>query len=350
MSFLKMLRSRFEGKDNNVPWELDNKLLAYEHASRLGFKTPTSVSFSSAQDAVSWANENFGKRFVVKAGDRHSCIGVYLLEKNDDGSFLELLRIKRMTAKEIGSDIVGKQPSYWIAESFVDSYVYGKDIPFDYKFYTFKGNVALIIQIDRNVTPPRAALFDGAFIPLRHGIDYHFDTTRWLPGGHVVPFFAPQLISMASILSKSLNTDFVSIDCFDSPDGPIFGEFTFAPGAPDAKMITFSHDILEKLDLFCTGEVPSLFSGVELELHTFKQECNECQEEVCFDLSIYSHISSRMSLGDKKTAAYIDSKDIPLLSKKLREHFDFIFKYIGFLQGDGEQAYTLATRISSNSA
>jgi len=28
-SFLSLIRKRFEGKDNSVPWELDDKIVAY---------------------------------------------------------------------------------------------------------------------------------------------------------------------------------------------------------------------------------------------------------------------------------------------------------------------------------
>lgn len=345
MKFLEMLRRRFEGKDTNVPWELDNKLLAYEHVSNFGFNTPQSRSFENSNIATEWAIKNLKKNFVIKAGDRHSCIGVYLLEKQESEEYIELLRLKKFNLNDIGKDIVGTQPSYWIAESFVESYIYGKSIPLDYKFYTFRGDIALIVQIDRNTTPPKVAFFDGNFIPLIHGQDYILDQNRWTPCGHVIPYNMTAMVSMASTLSKSLDTDFVSIDCFDSPEGPVFGEFTFAPGAPDAKMVTFSNNIMSQLDNLTNKVKSQALSGLSIDHNLFIQSCHEDQKPIYSDLSIYGRIAARMLGQDKKISSYIPEHDISLNHRKLINHLDFILKYTAFINGDSEQSFTLASRI-----
>ncbi|QKF99213.1 hypothetical protein HQK30_08345 [Aeromonas hydrophila] len=345
MKFLEMLRRRFEGKDNNVPWELDNKLLAYEHVSKLGFKTPQSRSFKSSNIATDWAIKNLENNFVIKAGDRHSCIGVYLLEKQEDEEYIELLRLKKFNLSEVGKDIVGTQPSYWIAESFVDSYIYGKSIPLDYKFYTFRGTIALVVQIDRNTTPPKVAFFDGNFIPLIHEQDYFLDKNRWTPCGHVIPYHMSAMVSMVSTLSKSVDTDFVSIDCFDSAEGPVFGEFTFAPGAPDAKMVTFSEEIVLQLDNLTEKVKSKALSGMSIDHDAFIQACHDDNNPIYINLSIYGRIAARMLGQDKKISSYIHERDIALNNKKLTNHVDFILKYTAFLNGDQEQSFTLANRV-----
>ncbi|MFQ2012694.1 ATP-grasp fold amidoligase family protein [Aeromonas veronii] len=350
MKFLEMLRRRFEGKDTNVPWELDNKLLAYEHVSKFGFKTPQSRSFKDSHAAAEWAINNLKDNFVVKAGDRHSCIGVYLLEKQDNEEYIELLRLKKFNLNDIGRDIVGTQPSYWIAESFVDSYIYGKNIPLDYKFYTFRGVISLVVQIDRNTTPPKVAFFDGNFIPLIYEQDYVLDKSRWTPCGHVLPNNMTAMVSMVSTLSKSVDTDFVSIDCFDSAEGPIFGEFTFAPGAPDAKMVTFSEEIMLKLDCLTQKVKNQALSGLSIDHDSFIQACHEDQNPIYNDLSIYGRIAARMLGQDKKISSYIPENEICLNNRKLNGHVDFILKYTAFLNGDHEQSFTLANRIHSCNA
>lgn len=346
MTFLQMLRKRFEGKDQNVPWELDNKIEAYEHVARYGFKTPISSLFTSSLQATEWAVKNFDYNFVIKAGDRHSCIGVYLLEKHKNNEYIELLRLKKFNLDQIGEDIVGKKPSYWIAESFVTSYVFGKSIPLDYKFYTFRGKIALALQIDRNTTPPKVAFFDGNFIPLIHGKDYTIDTNRWLPCGHVLPYHLPEMVHMVSTLSSSIDTDFVSIDCFDSPDGPVFGEFTFAPGAPDAKMVTFSDEIIQQLDNLTNNNSSTALSGILFDHNEFLKMCSlSSKMPITSDIDIYGRVASRMLGCDRRIGSTITENDLTIESNRLKQHIDFVLKYIGFLNGDIEQSFTLANRI-----
>lgn len=350
MTFLQMLRRRFEGKDPNIPWELDNKVLAYEHVSKHDFKTPISASFESSKQATEWALKNFENKFVIKAGNFHSCMGVYLIEEYKENEYIELLKLKKISLDKIGEDI-GRNPSYWIAESFISSYIFGKSIPLDYKFYTFRGKIALILQIDRNISPPKVAFFDGNFIPLIHNKDYTIDTNRWLSCGHVLPYHLADMVNMVSTLSKSLDTDFVSIDCFDSPDGPIFGEFTFAPGAPDAKMVTFSDEIINQLDNMINFKSSTSLSGMLVDHDEFLKMCVfSSKTSLTNDLEIYGRVAARMINYDRKIGATISDKDLTLESNRLKQHIDFILKYISFINGDAEQSFTLANRIYHGSA
>lgn len=351
MTFLQMLRKRFEGGDNNVPWELDNKVLAYKYVAKYGYKTPLSESFSSSELASEWAQKNLKSTFVVKAGDKHSSMGVYLLERSKNNYYIELLSLKKMKLDDIGKNIPGKKPSYWIAESYVESYVFGKSIPLDYKFYTFRGKIGLIIQIDRNTSPPKVAIFDGNFIPLIHTKDYWLDPNRWLPSGHALPFNLPKMVEMVSTLSKSLDTDFVSIDCFDTYDGPVFGEFTFAPGAPDVKMVVFSDNILHQLDNMINSKNTASFSGISTDHEEFLKMCTISSEKsITNDVEIYGRIAARMLGNDKKICSIISENDLTVDSRKLKQHIDFILKYISFLNGDTEQSFSLANRIYNGQA
>ncbi|QKX15830.1 ATP-grasp fold amidoligase family protein [Microbulbifer sp. YPW1] len=344
MNFLGFLRKRFESKQTADFWRLDDKECAYAHVRGLGYSAPFAHRFDSARAAFDFGVEEYGNQFVVKAGDRHSCIGVYLIKKISGNRYINLLDLSEVSRHQIGFDLPGKAPSFWLVESFVESYVRGRDIPLDYKFYCFGKNVALIIQIDRNVSPARVAIFDGSFVPLRYGEDYFFDETRWMPSGHVVPFNAPEMILMASKLSESTGTNFVSVDCFDSKDGPVFGEFTFAPGAPDSGMVTFSERVLGILDQAVSGAAFSSASGFDIDYVSMESALNServaCQE----DLDVFGFRVARMLDRDRLSA-----RGLSFISSKLGSHFEFIFKYIGFLNGDGEQAFTLASRISSGS-
>ena len=124
-------------------------------------------------------------------------------------------------------------------------------IPFDYKFYSFRGQVGLIIQIDRNSGPVKIAMFDGEFRPLKRGADFLL-SSRARQGVPLIPLHAPEMLWWAQRLSLEADAPFVSIDMFDSPTGPVFGEFTYSPGGTHKRMFTFSHALLDRFDRLIT--------------------------------------------------------------------------------------------------
>jgi len=143
----------------------------------------------------------------------------------------------------------------WIIEEAVQSLVSVGPVPFDYKFYSFNGSVGLVIQIDRNTFPTRIAVFDGRFRALELGTDYLLGG-RARPGGHVVPLHAPEMLYWAQELSRHADSPFVSIDMYDSPDGPKFGEFTYSPGGAHKRMFVFSERLIDQFDAMMEGNFP----------------------------------------------------------------------------------------------
>ncbi|QEO13237.1 hypothetical protein FLP10_01505 [Agromyces intestinalis] len=263
MSFyLELIRARFNQRNDvsvdPVPWALDDKETAYTHASNRNYRTPRRVRTATAEEALAAGNA-MGNRFVVKQPNRHSTMGVYVLERIADGRYLDLFSLEEKTDADIRA--VGMAPEYWLAEECLDSGLVGKPIPLDYKVYAFRGMITHIVQIDRNVYPPRVAVFDGSFIPLEPGKDYTTDPARWLLEGHVYPRHAGAILQMASHLSLSLQTRFVRVDCYDTPEGPVFGEFTFASGPDDVGMLRYSARILDALDRAMNGESIPPLSG-----------------------------------------------------------------------------------------
>lgn len=302
-SFKSLLRLRFEGKDNNVPWELDNKVNANNFVRGLGFKTPLLNSFDKVEKAVEWAEEVLGATFVIKGGDLHSSKGVYLLRRLEEEKYIDLMTKEIYASEDIGKNIHGRQPTYWVAETLVNSYILGKDIPLDYKFYCFGKRVALIIQIDRNSYPAKVSVFDGTFTPLKPNVDYFLDGKRWVYGNHLIPVNFSEMLHMARKLSIEAQTKFTSIDLFDSLEGPVFGEFTFAPGALDSGMIDFSDRVLEILDSYTLREnVDASISGFNVREQDFWHDCDTHQNPNLAPLEIATIPYKTASLinGDKR--------------------------------------------------
>lgn len=318
----------------HVPWNLDDKYEAYEFVRKAGYRTPRYERRASQKEAFE-VGSNFGRRFLLKQPNRHSAKGIYLLEKTPSGKYIDLLSMRIIDPNNIKPD--GPDPEYWLAEECVESEVNGREIPFDYKIYCIHGVPVLIIQIDRNTSPPHISVFDGGFFPLNFEEHYSLDKKRWLKGSHVIPFHAGSLLGMAGALAKKLKTSFVSVDCYCTPTGPVFGEFTFAPGAPDVKMITYKEDVLNSLDRSLLERDFSALSGIDLDIDALHADCES--NSICFPESlreIYGYISSRGALGDVRYARLLTEYPV---KNKMQEHFRLASRLIGIQNGDKEQLF-----------
>ncbi|MHA7219722.1 ATP-grasp fold amidoligase family protein [Arthrobacter sp. MDT1-48-3] len=336
--YLRLMRERFSMlNDHNVdpvPWELDDKDTAYAYVKAAGYRVPRYEKVSSAAEALA-AGKRFGPRFVVKQPNRHSTKGIYVLESIGEGRYLELLSLRTMSVDDLKTD--GPEPDYWLAEECIDSGIEGKPIPFDYKIYAFNGRVTHVNQIDRNVSPPRMAMFDGAFIPLELNKDFTIDENRWLPENHVIPKFAGAMLEMAASLSAGLDTRFVKVDCYDGPEGPIFGEFTFASGGDDTGMIRYSSEILEKLDRAMDGQEIGALSGFDIDMRSFRQSLGVGPTVTC-DPYMYSRMSCGAIQGDRRYAPLLASN---LADGTSRHVFALGAHLAGYLNGDRSRAFAI---------
>lgn len=344
--YLSLMRKRFDMQNDRsvdpVPWELDDKDTAYAYVKAAGYAVPRYARVGSAAEALS-AGEAFGPRFVVKQPNRHSTKGIYVLESLGDGQYLELLSLRTLTVTDLKTD--GPEPDYWLAEECIDSGIEGKPLPFDYKIYAFNGRVTHVNQIDRNVSPPRTTLFDGAFIPLEPGKDFTLDETRWLPEHHLIPKHAGAMLEMAASLSAGLDTRFVKVDCYDGPDGPVFGEFTFASGGDDTGMLRYSEPILAKLDRAMDGEEVGALSGFDVDMQVFRESLHRNPTITC-GRELYSRMSAGAVQGDRRYA--------PLLVSSLgngvsRSVFTLAAHVIGYLAGDESRAFAIQHAVREGS-
>jgi hypothetical protein len=128
-----------------------------------------------------------------------------------------------------------REPLRLIAEELIVGENGAGRIPFDYKVYVFAGEPAFVLQLDRNVSPPGAAFFDGDFRPMAKDdprVTHGPKTQRAKP---VVPRCAADILDTAARLSRALATPFVSVDCYATARGAVVGEITVIPGGPYAR-------------------------------------------------------------------------------------------------------------------
>lgn len=258
-SFHSLLRKRFEGKDNSVPWYLDDKVNAFSFVEKQNVKHANIIAI--LEDIGEIKDIDLPDNFVIKISHAHNTIGVMLLEKISVNQYFDHLSLNQYdldslisTQRKIGKQRennpfkVDKQGIYWLVEELLENFLPNNFIPFDYKVYCFHGQPTLIFQVDRNSSPPKAAIFDGTFMPLIYGKDYDLNPKRLVPGNHILPSHPISILKIAHDLSTATNDIFVSIDLYDTPNGVYFGELTFASGFVYAEMVKFSYNILYNLD------------------------------------------------------------------------------------------------------
>lgn len=257
--FLSFVRKEYNfGRGSELRRNLANKEVVGDMISHLGISIPQKLHFF--EDINELRNVDLPERFVLKYARGWASRGVMPLVHAGQGQYFCLLSQRVMDVDEIIDSQLRIAKSFnnnnlWLIEEMVESPINGKPIPLDYKFYCFRGEVGMVVQIDRNSTPPKVALMDGEFMPLQHKKDYVLKTENAQMGIPVVPLHAHDLLEWARILSCFTDSPFVSIDLYDGISGPSFGEFTFSPGGTHKRMWVYGHDFLDKLDnLFVQAE------------------------------------------------------------------------------------------------
>jgi hypothetical protein len=94
----------------------------------------------------------------------------------------------------------------------------------DYKFFVFNGQVHYVQVDSRRFSDHRRTFFSPSWEPQPFRLRFERETEE-LPR----PLHLGRMIELAERLGAGF--DFVRVDFYDLPDGPLFGEMTFTPGA-----------------------------------------------------------------------------------------------------------------------
>jgi hypothetical protein len=208
--------------------------------------------------------------FVLKPESLWSAKGVMLLHRvaglnlyydakagvaRDVSSILsECCRVEAGAGRKIG----------FIIEERVFDEDSANTIPFDYKVFTFYGVTKFVLQVDRNHEKPKICFFDGDFCPIN-------DERVYIPkkkevdsrADHSVPQCAEGILELARDITLRLEASFISVDCYATPSGPVFGELTHTPGGPwFGSMYRFS----KEFDLELGQEWRSAYERLGLEV------------------------------------------------------------------------------------
>lgn len=164
------------------------------------------------------------EKFVVKA--THTSGQNTIIDDKSRINFDEI----RADCREWLSQMYGEMTrEYWYAniepKILVEKRLRGSsgDIPRDYKFFVFDSQVEFIqVDLDRFESHTRC-LYDTDWQKMDIRLEY--------PQGRDIdsPPHFDEMMDIAELLGEEF--EFVRVDLYDTPEGPIFGELTLAPGA-----------------------------------------------------------------------------------------------------------------------
>ncbi|WP_444914157.1 ATP-grasp fold amidoligase family protein [Microbulbifer sp. TRSA007] len=356
--FLNFIHKNFYGNWTHTDIPLyAAKVKSAGFVSEAGFRVPKRLATFDSIEDLRDAEDSLPESFVLKYSDAHSGIGIDILKSVKQGDskcrmYRDILKKKNFSWNEICknqkaiSEKVNKDSSVWYIEEKIESGSVDIDIPLDYKFYCFNGQVGAIVQIDRNVSPPRVVIYDGNFFPYNYQVDYWINDSFWKPGKPLIPYRASELIECAEKLSKIPKTPFVSVDLYDGIEGPVFGEFTFSPGALQMKLAVFSGEILNKFDRIFDGEVLSKNINNLGVLNVKKLRDMQC-DLGSLRVDDYRSLATAYYLGDNR-AALLLSKLLKDANNSVLNYVSLIWSFLASQGGNGEVFERVARQISKS--
>ncbi|MCP1169438.1 hypothetical protein NHG85_13050 [Limimaricola sp. ASW11-118] len=238
MGFWDFLDKRVKGQEDNIPWFVNDKLKAHKFYIDNDIPTPRMIEVYNSHGDINLSK--LPDSFCIKPSNMHSSAGVMPLSRIAEGRYYDKLR-KRVISEEgvlreqlISYENCKFKSSYRIlVEEGLGHQKSDFLIPFDYKLYSFKVGVGLILQVDRNSDKPYFSFLDGNGDPLR------FDSTINTSKKSISYYGHPQrpehivdMIKCAGKIPELLGTPFVSVDMYSTKKGFFVGEITPAPGGP----------------------------------------------------------------------------------------------------------------------
>lgn len=264
MDYLTRIRARARGEEKGVPGHLHNKSKATEFVNMIGGPTSRVLRRFAKPEDIDLMG--LSDDFVLKPVFSSSSFGVMVLEKSAGGGYHDHLRHRDLTVEEIRAEqaeLVQRHPKAtheWIVEEKVHD-ASGATVPDDFKFFTFQGRVGLVHRTIRNQPRNQHAYFDGDFQPLdeQEGqlIWTHPDLVERVQTDP--PENYREMLNLVQRISVAVPSPFVRVDMYNTPNGPIFGEFTLVPG-------TFFYEDREAMGLVLSEQLGHLWTEAESKL------------------------------------------------------------------------------------
>lgn len=227
-----LMSARLARREKDVPWFLGEKIAAYKYLDEIG--APHSQILGVYESISEVPFQDLPHSFVIKPTREDSMRGVLVLQRQGENLFYDELRTRTVTQEQVIQefDSLFEKHQHKNNRIIVEEYVRDSDgfiVPRDFKFYAFRGEIAIILEINRNTRPLTVSWYDSQFQPVADGrIAVNEKYANHVPGRR--PAGWREMIEVASIVSRNIPTPFASIDMYSSTRGPLVGEITLTPG------------------------------------------------------------------------------------------------------------------------
>lgn len=212
-------------------YRVSTKLGAYLFLDRIGVSH--AKVYGVLDGLAKLTPEHLKKPVVVKPLDGCSAVGVMVLKPTKKGWYDSIAK-RTWTFDEIvarGRDALDKRgfPDVWLLE---EPLIADGKVPDDLKFYTFQGDIALVLQ--RQGRPGRSGTlasyrwYDAEWNPVETGKHVKKTNTDL-----VLPEKKEELADVARRVSSASPYAFTRVDTFYTDDGPKVGEVNAWVGAYD---------------------------------------------------------------------------------------------------------------------
>jgi len=199
-----------------------------EVVEELGLTAPKVLYGPMPSRDVPW--DVLPSSFVAKPATGSSSRGVFVMRRSKDGVFDDLMKGRRWTAEDLVRQYE-KLPSNWHHvlndEVLIEEVVESRGRPsYDWKVYAFRGEIALIEQIDRLGGATRFRHYLPDWTPALHAWSGRYDREDPLDA----PVRPDELLQTAAAVSSALPLPFVRVDLYESDTQVFVGELTPFPG------------------------------------------------------------------------------------------------------------------------
>lgn len=214
----------------------NSKQAGYAVAQRCGVQTPT--IHQASMRIADLANMELPQRFVIKPHGGSTNRGIFLLEREDDDRYTELLTGRAITIAEVIEEYEAHARAERITNAaLMEELLLPKRalhdeirIPDDFKYYCFGERIMVVMQ---------RRMWGSATVS-----DWRFEywTEDWqrlgpLKGrprhdpGLQVPEGYEEMNAAVVSIAREIDAPMVRIDMYDTSTGPVFGEITPLPGS-----------------------------------------------------------------------------------------------------------------------
>ena len=228
--------------------KLSNKYNSREFAKMHDCRVPELYWKGREVDTIDF--DRLPLHYVIRPTIGHSCSLVFLMA--DSVNLMDKQTYKPADIKSLLSKAL-EQNQYveFLIEEFIRTEEGEYQIPADYKFYMFNGEIARILIINR--IGPKEGLF-SAYDKDWNMLDNEAHDKYAVTISQPPPRCFTEMAEQAKKLSKAYEI-FVRIDFYATDKGAVFGEFTPTPGLGQNFTAETDKLLSDYWDKYCSGKI-----------------------------------------------------------------------------------------------